>query len=134
MHAFRAAVEAQDHEAMLACLAPDVLFHSPVAFRPFDGREAAAGLFGQLLRTFEDFEYTDELTSEDGTLVLIFRARVGDKAVEGMDLLRFGDDGLVQEFTVMIRPLSGIMALGEAMAPVAVTLDKAGSDAGHRPG
>lgn len=131
MHAFREAVERQDVDAMTACLAPDVLFHSPVAFRPFDGREAAAGLFGQLMQTFEDFVYTDELVSPDGTLALIFRARVGDRSVEGIDVLRFNDEGLVQEFTVLIRPLSGIMALGEAMAPTAAGLAKAGSDAGH---
>jgi SnoaL-like domain len=133
MHSFRAAVEAQDHAAMTACLAEDVLFHSPVAFRPFDGREAAGGLFVQLLQTFEDFSYTDELENDDGTMTLIFRARVGDKSLEGIDILRFDDEGLIKEFTVMIRPLSGIMALGEAMAPAASKLAKAGSDAGHAP-
>jgi hypothetical protein len=125
MHAFRAAVEAQDHAAMTATLAPDVRFHSPVAHRPFAGREAAAGVFAAVLDTFEDFAYTDELEAGDGTLALVFTARVGDKRVQGLDLLRFGDDGLVEEFTVMIRPLSGIMALGEAMAPKVEGLAKA---------
>jgi hypothetical protein len=131
MHSFRAAVEAQDHAAMTACMAEDVVFHSPVAFTPFAGREAAAGLFGQLLRTFEDFRYTDEFENADGTTALVFRARVGDRSVEGIDLLRFDDAGLVREFTVLIRPLSGIVALGEAMRPTAEGLEKAGSDAGH---
>jgi ketosteroid isomerase-like protein len=131
MHAFRTAVEAQDLEAMTACMAEDAELHSPVAFRPFAGREAVAGVFAQLLRTFEDFRYTDELRQEDGTLTLIFRARVGDRSLEGVDLIRFDDDGLIAELTVFVRPLSAIMALGEAMAPAVTDLNKAGSGAGH---
>src|SRR4051812_38319411 len=124
MHAFRAAVEARDHEAMVAAMAPDVLFYSPVAHRPFDGREAVAGLFAALLDTFEDFAYTDEIADGD-TVALLFTARVGDKRLQGLDWLRLGDDGLVREFTVMIRPLSGIVALGEAMGPKVGGLAKA---------
>jgi hypothetical protein len=124
MHSFRAAVEARDHEGMVAAMAPDVLLHSPVAHRPFDGREAVSGLFTALLDTFEDFVYTDELADGD-SVVLQFRARVGDKQLQGIDWLRLGEDGLVKELTVMIRPLSGIIALGQAMGPKVEGLAKA---------
>jgi len=134
MHPFRAAVEAHDLDGMTALLAEDVLFHSPVAFRPFTGREAAAGLLGQIVRTFEDFRYTDELEGPGGVTTLIFRARVGDRAVEGVDILRPNADGLIGEFTVMLRPVSGLMAVAEKMTPVASTLAKADADAGHTPG
>lgn len=110
---FRAAVESQDREAMLAALAPDVVFNSPVKHKPFEGREAVAVLFGALLETFEDFRYTDEFDDADGSKALVFRARVGDRELEGIDILRFGDDGLVEDFTVMVRPLTGAMALAE---------------------
>jgi hypothetical protein len=63
---------------------------------------------------FEDFEYTDELRG-DGTHALVFRARVGDKQVEGLDHLTIDDEGLVSELMVMVRPLSGLIALAEAM-------------------
>lgn len=115
-HPFRAAVEAGDHEAAVATLHPEVLFHSPVAFKPFAGRESVAGVLKAVFETFEDFEYTDELNS-DGFHALVFRARVGDKRVQGIDLLRSDADGLTTEFTVMVRPASALMALGEAMAP-----------------
>lgn len=115
-HPFRAAVEARDHEAMVACLDPDVRLYSPVAFKPFAGREAVAELFWNLMEVFEDFRYVDELEGA-GTHALIFRARAGGKEVEGLDHLVFGDDGLVTEFTVMLRPLSALVAMGEAMAP-----------------
>ena len=112
--AFRAAVETQDRDAMVAALAPDVVLHSPITFRPFEGREAVSLLFGVLLDTFEDFRYTDELDG-DGVKALVFEARVGDRLVQGLDLLRFDADGLVSDFTVMVRPLSAAMALAEAV-------------------
>jgi hypothetical protein len=124
MHAFRAAVEARDHAAMVDAMAPGIRFHSPVAHKPFAGREAVAGLFGALLDTFEDFEYTHELRDGD-TIALVFGARVGDRRLQGLDLLELDGDGLVERFTVMIRPLSAIVALGEAMAPKVEGLAKA---------
>jgi hypothetical protein len=111
---FRSAVERADHAGMVAALAPDVVFNSPVKHKPFEGREAVAVLFGALLETFEDFRYTDEVAT-DGLAMLVFRARVGDRELEGIDILRFDDDGLVTEFTVMVRPLTGAIALAEAV-------------------
>jgi hypothetical protein len=111
---FRSAVERADHAGMVAALAPDVVFYSPVKHQPFEGRDAVAVLFGALLETFEDFRYTDEVAT-DGLAMLVFRARVGDRELEGVDILRFDDDGLVSEFTVMVRPLTGAIALAEAV-------------------
>ena len=124
-HSFRNAVEAHDLEAMAATLAPDVQFHSPVAFRPFDGRESTMGVLTAITSVFEDFEYTDELESGGNTTALIFRARVGDKSIQGIDYVRTNEDGLIEEFTVMLRPVSGIMAVAERMAPKVEGLAKA---------
>src|SRR4051795_12230948 len=113
---FKEAVQAGDFEVAIECLAPDVTFNSPVAHKPFEGKEAVAGVLRARSQTFEDFEYTDEL--QDGsTHALVFKARVGDKQLQGLDLLRMNDDGLIEDFTVMVRPASGLMALGQAMAP-----------------
>jgi limonene-1,2-epoxide hydrolase len=114
--AFRAAVEAQDIDKAVECLAPDVTFNSPVAFKPFEGAEAVSGVLRAVFETFEDFEYTDELRQGD-THALVFRARVGDKQLQGLDLLRMNAEGLIEDFTVMVRPASGLMALGAAMGP-----------------
>jgi hypothetical protein len=112
--AFRAAVEREDHAGMVEALAPDVVFHSPITFKPFEGKEAVSTLLGVVSRTFEDFRYTDELDG-DGLKALVFQARVGDRQVEGLDLLRFDAEGLIEDFTVMVRPLSAAMALAEAV-------------------
>jgi hypothetical protein len=111
---FRAAIERRDLDGMVATLADDVVLHSPVSFKPFEGKEAVAGLFEILLRIFEDFRYTDELPGEE-VHALIFRARVGDRDVEGLDLVRPGPDGRIVDFTVMVRPLTGVVALAEAV-------------------
>jgi SnoaL-like protein len=113
---FRAAIERRDLDGMLATLADDVVLHSPVSFKPFEGREAVAGLLRIIVDTFEDFRYTDELPGEE-VHALIFRARVGDREVEGLDLIRPGPDGRIADFTVMVRPLTGVVALAEAVGP-----------------
>ncbi|HEX4717304.1 MAG TPA: nuclear transport factor 2 family protein [Thermoleophilaceae bacterium] len=113
---FRAAVEARDFEGAIGCLAMDVTFHSPVAHTPFEGKEVVGQVLLAVSQTFEDFEYTDEFEAGN-THALIFRARVGDKQLQGLDLLRLNDGGLIEELTVMVRPASGLMALGAAMAP-----------------
>jgi hypothetical protein len=123
--AFRAAVEAEDLGAMVDALSPDVVFHSPITFRPFEGKEAVSGLLGVVASTFEDFRYTDELDA-NGVKALVFEARVGDRQLQGLDLLRFGEHGLIADFTVMVRPLSGAMALAEA---VGKGLEEAARDA-----
>ena len=113
---FRAAIERRDFDGMLATLADDVVLHSPVSFKPFEGKQAVAGLLRIIVGTFEDFRYTDELPGED-VHALIFRARVGDREVEGLDLVRPGPDGRIVDFTVMVRPLTGVVALAEAVGP-----------------
>jgi hypothetical protein len=113
-HPFRAAVEAQDHAAMVETLAPGVSFHSPVTFNAFEGRDAVATVLGAVLQVFEDFRYTDELEG-GGVLALVFEARVGDRDIQGIDILRFDADGLIEDFTVMVRPLSATLALRDAM-------------------
>jgi SnoaL-like protein len=117
MHAdgFRTAVEAKDLDAALDRLSPSVVLHSPVTFRPFEGAEAVRALFTILFEVFEDFRYEDAFVSPEGGEVLHFRARVGDRDVEGIDMVRFDADGLIEEFTVMVRPLSAALALRDAV-------------------
>jgi hypothetical protein len=111
---FRAAVEARDLEAMRAALHPDVTFRSPAVFKPYEGRDQVLRLLGHVMEVFEDFRYTDELGGE-GIHGLVFEARAGDKMLQGWDFLRLDADGLVTELVVMIRPLTGLIAVAQAM-------------------
>ncbi|MEN8651202.1 nuclear transport factor 2 family protein [Streptomyces sp. 21So2-11] len=121
---FRAAVEKKDLAALEALFTDDIRLYSPVKFTPFEGRPMVMGLFGVLLRTFEDFRYVGEFdgtseTSADGapspSAVLLFRTLVDGKEIHGIDLLHFDEAGLIKEFTVMVRPQSAVHALGAAV-------------------
>ncbi len=114
-HPFRLAVEAKDLEAATATLREDVVLHSPILFRGFEGREIVIGVLTHVAATLEDFRYTDEL-AEDGVVVLRFKARVGDRELEGIDFLELDEDGRVRELTVFMRPMSALTAFNEQMA------------------
>ena len=113
-HPFRLAVEADDMDAVTALLHPDVEFRSPAVHRPYDGRAAVAHLLHHAKATLAELTYFDELHGE-GTVALLFTARVGDKDVEGLDHLTLDADGRITRLRVMIRPLSGLIATAQTM-------------------
>ncbi|PWI13548.1 hypothetical protein DI272_04900 [Streptomyces sp. Act143] len=116
MRAFREAVEAWDFDAVEALLAEDVVFTSPVVFKPYPGKAITAAILRGVSRVFEDFRYVREIEGTDGAdHALVFAARVGDREITGCDFLHVNEDGLIDEFTVMVRPLSGAQALAQAM-------------------
>lgn len=114
MERFRRAVESGDPAAIAATLAEDVEFLSPVVFRPYRGRAVVGNLLRAAVAVFQDFRYREELRG-DRSSALIFEARVGDKQVEGIDLLEVNAEGLVSKLTVFVRPLQATMALADAM-------------------
>src|ERR1700730_429531 len=108
MHPFRKAVEEGDETAIQALLADDVVFTSPVAFKPYVGKPITAAILRGVLRVFEDFRYVREIhASNGGNRAFVFETAVAGKKVNGCDFLRFNDEGLIDDFTVMVRPLSG---------------------------
>jgi len=112
--AFRQAAESKDFSAVDDLFTEDATFRSPVVFKPYEGRDALRMLLSAVVEVFEDFEYVGQV--EDGDVaVLQFRARVGEREVDGVDILRFADDGRARELMVMVRPMSGMNALAEAM-------------------
>jgi hypothetical protein len=111
---FRAAAESKDFSAFEEIFAAGVTFRSPAVFRPYEGRDAVAMLLTTVADVFEEFRYTDQVETGE-TAVLAFSARVGDRALDGIDLLRFDDQGKICEMAVYIRPLSGLNALAAAM-------------------
>jgi SnoaL-like domain len=118
-HPFRKAVEERDEAAIQAMLADDVVFTSPVAFKPYVGKPITAAILRGVLRVFEDFRYVREIHDSSGREhALVFEAKISGvegKKVNGCDFLHLNDDGLIDDFMVMVRPLSGATALSEAM-------------------
>ena len=114
-HPFGVAVLADDHDAAMATIAEDVVFRSPAVYKPYEGKETVAQILRLVATVFENFSYTSEW--RDGrTTILFFEANVGDKELQGIDILEENEAGLIERFTVMIRPLSGLQAVATTMA------------------
>ena len=114
-HPFGVAVLADDHEAAMATLAEDVVFRSPAVYKPYEGKETVEQILRLVATVFENFRYTSEWR-DGSTTILFFEADVGNRELQGIDILEENADGLIDGFTVMIRPLSGLQAVAATMA------------------
>lgn len=116
VHPFREAVEARDEAAIEALLADNVVFTSPVAFKPYPGKAITAAILRGVMRVFENFRYVREIADTNGRdHALMFEATVDGKKITGCDFLHLDDNGLIDDFIVMVRPLSAATALADAM-------------------
>ena len=105
-----------DSEGLPAIVHPDVLFRSPVVYKPYHGRDALLLALKTVSQVFENFTYHRQFATDDGmSVTLEFSATVNGKELKGADFIKFDDEGLIVEFEVMVRPASGLMALGEEM-------------------
>jgi len=113
-HPFGIAIEAGDEDAALATIAGNVVFRSPAVHKVYEGRDVVEVLLKAVATVFENFRYTNEW--RDGrTTILFFEANVGDRDLQGVDILEENEAGEIEKFTVMIRPLSGLQAVAQAM-------------------
>ena len=107
-------VARRDFAALAALLHDDVRFHSPFLWRPKEGKAITAAYLTAAVHVLEGLAYHREAT--DGTTwMLEFSAKVGEFSLKGIDIIRFGADGRIVDFEVMIRPFKGLTALAEAM-------------------
>ncbi|MFZ5959300.1 nuclear transport factor 2 family protein [Pseudomonas knackmussii] len=113
---WHAMVERKDLSKLPELLAPNAVFRSPMAHTPYPGAPVVSMILNTVLQVFEDFTYHRELATADGlSVVLEFSAQVGGKQLKGIDMIRFDEQGKIVEFEVMVRPMSGLQALGEEM-------------------
>jgi hypothetical protein len=111
----RAAVEARDQDALVAALAPDIVLRSPIFDRPFTGIDEVGDLFAVLLETLWPITYLDEIPGDPH--ILHFTGQIKGDELEGVDLIRFDDQGRVKEMTVFFRPFPGVAAFLSATGP-----------------
>ena len=108
------AIVNKDTDALAACLAEDVVFRPPTYWKDWEGRDVAVMILSNVVEVLDDFHYV-RVFNEHPSYAFEFHAKVGDLNAEGIDLLTVNDDGLVTDFTVVMRPLKTVQALREEM-------------------
>nr|WP_160016393.1 nuclear transport factor 2 family protein [Pseudomonas sp. 8BK] len=105
-----------DLRSLPELLHPQAVFRSPMAYKPYTGAPMVSLILNAVSKVFVDFAYHRELVSADGlNVVLEFSAKVGERELKGIDMIRFDEAGKIVDFEVMVRPMSGLQALGEEM-------------------
>ena len=106
-----------DPALLSALIADDAVFHSPVVHTPQAGKPvvmaylvAASHVLGN-----DSFRYVRELVDGD-QMMLEFVTELDGVTINGVDIIRFNDAGLICDFKVMVRPLKAINKLWEMMA------------------
>jgi len=111
---WRDAAEGKDPEKIFTLLSNEMTFYSPVLFKPSTDRAYIDAILRFVDETLSDFEYIEIYEQPQGA-AMIFRAKVGDLTVEGVDFFKLDDEGKVTELKVMLRPLNATMILAQAM-------------------
>ena len=102
---------------LAAIIAEDAVFHSPVVHSPQEGRAKVVAYLaaaGQVLGG-DTFRYVRELANGENAC-LEFVTELDGITINGIDLIRFDDQGMIQDFKVMIRPLKAVNKVWELMA------------------
>lgn len=109
-------IQSGDLSNLSDLLADEVVFRSPVAHKPYEGKQVVFFILTNVIQVFENFTYHRKLYTEDGkNVVLEFSANVSEKSLKGIDMVQFNEQGKIIDFEVMIRPMSGLAALAEQM-------------------
>ena len=107
----------QNFEILSELLAEDVIFRSPVAFKPYIGNEIVFFILTNVRQVFENFTYHREFyTADKKQVVLEFSANINDIKLKGVDIIRFNNQGKIDEIEVLIRPKQGLGALEHLMS------------------
>lgn len=109
-------IKEQNNDGLQDLLADDVVFHSPVVHTPQEGKHittmyltAASHVLGN-----DSFEYVREV-QQGNEAILEFTTEIDGIQLNGVDMIRFNDDGQIVDFKVMVRPLKAIQKIHQMM-------------------
>lgn len=116
LHAWHELVQARNPRALSSLLADDVVFHSPVVHAPQAGKAITTQYLAAALKVFfnETFSYVREVAGPNDA-VLEFQVTIDNILVNGVDIIKWNDEGRIVEFKVMIRPLKAINLIHQKM-------------------
>ncbi len=117
---FRTAVETGEVARAWELFCEDVVFRSPVVYRPYAGRETVLKVLeaaDRVLGLGGHFRYVHQLEDSDARVAILeFATEVEGRQVEGIDKLTFDEASRIRELKVMLRPASALQAVGARMA------------------
>lgn len=107
-------VASGDDKRIIELLSPEVVFLPPTYWASWTGAEPVAAVLGHVGKVFSDFSYR-RVMGEENDWALEFQCKVGELDAVGVDLITLGEDGLIETFEVVMRPLKTIQALRDEM-------------------
>lgn len=110
IHAFTAAMQRKDLDAMLSHMADNITLKTPLVAEPLHGKAALRPVVEALLRVVDSFEFREILQGPEH-VAGFFGITVGSNELDGMDYWRLNEAGLIQEMTVLWRPLPAVAAV-----------------------
>ena len=108
--------KSQELDKLDKIIADNAVFTSPVVFKPMEGKEITKMYLFAAGQSFnmDKFKYIREV--HDGTnSVLEFEAFIDDISVNGVDMIKWNNEGKIVDFKVMIRPLKAVQKVQEKM-------------------
>ena len=110
-------VRTRNVEGLEALLGEQVVFYSPIVHTPQVGKALALRYLSAAFAVFfnSTFGYVREIAGRRDA-VLEFQVEIDGIEVNGVDLLRWDEEGRIVEFKVMIRPLKAINLIHQKMA------------------
>ncbi|MGM4918808.1 nuclear transport factor 2 family protein [Tardiphaga sp. 813_E8_N1_3] len=118
IHAFTAAMQRKDLDAMLSHMADDIVLKTPLAAEPFKGKAAIRPVVTALLGVVDRFDFREVLQGPEHVSAF-FGITVGSEQLDGVDYWRLNDVGLIQEMTVLWRPLPAALVVEKKLAAAA---------------
>lgn len=101
-----------------ALLADDAIFHSPVVHTPQAGKPIVMAylMAAEKVLGNDSFRYVREIVDDGANMAMLeFTLELDGIQVNGVDIITWNDDGLIQDFKVMVRPLKAINKVWEEM-------------------
>lgn len=110
-------------EELTAIIREDAVFHSPVVHTPQKGRDLVVAYLSAAGQTLgnDSFTYVRELVDGENAM-LEFTTEMDGIHVNGVDIIRFDEDGMISDFKVMVRPLKAVDKVWEQMAAMLETM------------
>jgi hypothetical protein len=115
VHAFTEAMTRKDLESMLTHMTDDVILRTPLAAEPFEGKAALRTVVGALLAVVDKFAFREIMQGPEH-VSSFFNFKVGPNELDGMDYWRLNAAGLIEEMTVLWRPLPAAVAVQQLLA------------------